>query len=275
MVDLTEYERWLARNKSESTIRGYSNSVGNFLKWLKRMPMDGSAVERYIRHLEDVHNAPRSVARHIYAVRNYYKYMRLEGEFRDIVIPTHRAKEPDFLSKKEVSVLISASGSPRERAMLMLLYDAALRAGELVEIRREDVDFQKRELRVRTEKSRTDMDYDLAPLSKKTLAAVSNYIESSGIGPGYLFPGKNGPITTSSLRDVVGKIGDRAGIRHVYPHALRHSRATHIMQDKGGEALPYISKLLRHSNITTTMIYTHFDTKAIRKNITDAFPDGE
>jgi integrase/recombinase XerC len=126
---------------------------------------------------------------------------------------------------------------------------------------------------IKTEKAADGQDYDAVPVSKATLRKVVEYRQTSNIKNGYLFPGSKGHLTTSMVRILLRQISERAGLRPVHPHMLRHSRSTHIMQARGDAALPSLNRLLRHHNLQTTMIYAHFQAKDIRKGTTEAFPD--
>jgi site-specific recombinase XerD len=250
-------------------------SVSKFLTWLGSEQLTASALDGYIDYLKAQKSMPRSVSHHIYAIRSFYKYHKLEGEFRDVVVPRIGAKRPDFLTRVEVDKLVAACETPRETAIVMLLYDTAVRVGELVTIKCADINYRALELMIKTEKAADGQDYDAVPVSKATLHKVVEYRQTSNINNGYLFPGSKGHLTTHMVRYILHQISERAGMRPIHPHSLRHSRATHIMQERGDAALPSLNRLLRHHNLATTMIYTHFQAKDIRKGTTDAFPEKE
>ena len=272
-AELNEYARWLSRNKSPVTVSGYLHSVGHYLDWLGGQPMTAKSLDKYIDFLDTDGIAPRSVARHTYAIRSYFKFLGREGELRDVIVPRFRMREPEFLTRKELDRLLEACVQPRDRAIVMLLYDAALRAGELVNIKKEDVDFGRLELKVMTEKARDGLDYDTVPICKETARALKEHIKTSTSKNPWMFEGWNGPITTSALRERLKRLSEHAGIKHVHPHMLRHSRATHIIQELGSDALLDVKKLLRHTNLQTTTIYTHLTSTDLKKSLPPAFPE--
>jgi site-specific recombinase XerD len=161
---------------------------------------------------------------------------------------------PSVLGRTDTRRVIEALDNLKHRALLMLMYSAGLRVSEVVRIRIEDLDAERKLIRVRGGKGRKDR-YTL--LSDRALHAVRTYILDYGPTT-WLFPGErpNRPIACRTAQKVVESARKRAGIKtHASAHTLRHSFATHLLES--GTDVRYIQELLGHSSPKTTQIYTH------------------
>lgn len=168
--------------------------------------------------------------------------------------PKRQRSLPTVLSVAEVGRVFAAIHNPRHRLMAFLLYSTGVRVGELVRLRMADLDADRRLVRVRRGKGGKDR-YTL--YSETAAAAVARYV-SWARPTDYLFPGARSgrPITTRTVQKMIASAARRAGIRkRVTPHALRHSFATHLLEQ--GVDLRYIQELLGHASAATTQIYTH------------------
>jgi site-specific recombinase XerD len=158
------------------------------------------------------------------------------------------------LGRNDARRILGALENPKHRALLMLMYSAGLRVGEVVRIRIEDLDAERKLIRVRGGKGRKDR-YTL--LSDRALDAVREYIAEYGPTT-WLFPGErpSRPIASRTAQKIVENARERAGIKiHTSAHTLRHSFATHLLE--AGTDLRYIQELLGHASPKTTQIYTH------------------
>ena len=161
---------------------------------------------------------------------------------------------PTVLSRDEVRRLIRAARNPKNRAMLLLLYAAGLRVGEAVRLRIADIDSDRMIIHVRSAKGRKDRVVMLAEVALEALRSYWRYHRPEK----WLFPGERWDrhLNTRSVQRMVSDTARRAGIRkRVTPHTLRHSFATHLLEN--GTDLRYIQRLLGHKKSTTTEIYTH------------------
>lgn len=164
---------------------------------------------------------------------------------------------PSVLSKEEVIDLLRATHNLKHRTILALLYSCGLRISEVLRLRLADIDLDRRQLVIYQAKGRKDR---YVVLAESTIPLLLNYV-SSYKPKGYLFQGsKGGVYSTTSIRAFLKRSCKRAGIRkRVTPHTLRHSYATHLVED--GVNLRLIQELLGHSKPETTMIYTHVAKK--------------
>ncbi len=176
--------------------------------------------------------------------------------------PRRERRPPTVLSQAEVRPLIRAPRNLKHRALLMLVYSSGLRVSEVVRLRVEDVDVERRLLHVRQAKGRKDRITLLSPAALKVLRAYASLERPRE----WLFPGgRSGRhLTTRSVQKIVEKARRSAGIsRRFSTHALRHSFATHLLE--AGTDLRYIQALLGHSSSRTTEIYTHVTRPALSR----------
>jgi integrase/recombinase XerD len=168
---------------------------------------------------------------------------------------------------EEVERLIQSASSSLHRVWLLILYATGLRREELVRLKVSDIDSGRMLIHVRQGKGRKDRDVMLSP---RLLQELRDYWRSAKPKPTtYLFPGKgshpNGdlPITSKSVWDAVQQAATRAGLdKHVHPHTLRHSFATHLLES--GADLRTIQLLLGHADLKTTSRYLHMSERHLK-----------
>ncbi|GHC65344.1 tyrosine recombinase XerC [Roseibacillus persicicus] len=186
-----------------------------------------------------------------------------------LLAPKEPAKLPETLSAHHLSGLLSSidpakSLGKRDLAMLELFYSSGLRLSELCNARLEHLDEDDAILRVTGKGNKTR----LVPVGDRALQAISRYLTSerpalvkSGKASSHIFLSvRGGALSPDRVRQIVKKRAQQAGLPHnIYPHLLRHSFATHLLE--GGADLRVIQELLGHADISTTQIYTHLDQK--------------
>jgi integrase/recombinase XerD len=230
----------------------------------------------YIYHLKDLGLAPASIRRNISAVRTYFRFLLSEGHVvRD---PSERLESPrrwrtlpEVLSVDEVDRLLAAPtlDDPlvfRDRALLELGYGSGLRVSEWIEMSVRDVLFDEGLVRVCGKGSKER----LVPMGRRAVGAVAVYLRElrprleRGQGQGKLLLNARGqPLTRMGAWKILRKYVDRAGLtKHVSPHTLRHSFATHLLE--GGADLRAVQEMLGHADISTTQLYTHIDREYLR-----------
>jgi len=179
---------------------------------------------------------------------------------------------PDTLNEPEMKQLLeSVSGNSsldiRDRAILELLYASGLRVGELTTVRIESLSLEEGWVRVTGKGNKTR----LVPVGGAALTALAHYLASSRptlVGAktqSWIFLNRNGgKLTTARIWQIVKERAALAGLNaeKIYPHLLRHSFATHLLQ--GGADLRVIQEMLGHADIATTQIYTHVDQKRLK-----------
>ena len=255
-VSLTRYQRDLeARGLRPNTVRTYVRTVAEFLQALGGPPSRAREkdVRNYVVALQQ-QRASSSVNVAIAAIACFY----VETLRRPAVVARLRRVRvthplPTLLSGSEVMKLLEATRSAKYRAIFSLLYGAGLRLDEALHLRIEDIDSRRMVLRIPHTKSQPRE----VPMSERVLKALRAYWrEERPQGP-LLFPGRGTgrPLTQNAVKLALNAIEKQAGLdKHVNPHCLRHSYATHLL-DTGAD-LRTVQMLLGHSSLSSTAHYT-------------------
>lgn len=231
-------------------------------------------VHRYLTELATSRSLSRSYHNQVVSALRFL-FETVLGEPRIAVRiprPRKRQKLPQVLSREEVARILGKPRNLKHRAVLVLLYSAGLRVGEVVRLRPEDVDEDRGVLRVREGKGGKDR---TTLLADRAVEALRVYRRAYGDGR-WLFPGSRPDrhLGTRSVQRIVARAARAAGIRkRVTPHTLRHSFATHLLE--AGTNLRLIQELLGHRSARTTQIYTHVSRtqlQAVRSPV-DTLPE--
>jgi integrase/recombinase XerD len=254
-------EDMVLRNLAPRTILTYVERVASFARHFGTSPehLGPDHIRAYLLHLvRERHvswayfNQTRCALRFLYRVT-------LGRDWVDdrIVCPKVPRKLPVVLSLDEVAQFFAAIDNLKHRAILMTAYAAGLRLSEVVALRVADIDSRRMVLRVRQGKGRKDRDVMLSP---RLLAVLRRYWQA--VRPrDYLFPGsrRDRPISPRAVQKICQAALLVSGLKkRVSLHALRHSFATHLLED--GTDLRTIQVLLGHSHLSTTARYTHVST---------------
>ena len=272
----------LEQGASPRTHEAYGRDLARFATYAitrgAAAPTDVTArmLREYMYHLKDLGLAPASIRRNVSAVRTYFKFLLGEGHVaRD---PSERLESPrrwrtlpEVLSVAEIDRLLASPtlDDPlvfRDRALLELAYGAGLRVSEWISVGVRDVMFDEGLVRVFGKGSKER----LVPIGRRAIGALASYVRElrprleQGEGRGVLFLNARGqPLTRMGAWKILQKYVTRAGIeKHVSPHTLRHSFATHLLE--GGADLRAVQEMLGHADISTTQIYTHVDREYLR-----------
>lgn len=257
-------EMMQARNYSERTLVTYKKMIERLINdphWVDRDmgEVTVSDINQYHEEWSSRGASAASIHQSVNALRLYFTHLgRGKLLLSDISRPKKEKVLPKVLSKEEVKALLKASEvNEKHYLILMLLYGGGLRVGELIQLRKEDLELDRKLLRIRQGKGKKDR-YTLLPL--QVLDRLSRYLSVSGSGE-YVFGGQfGGRYSSSSIQQFTRKYGREAGIKkRIHPHMLRHSFATHLLE--GGTDLRYIQQLLGHNSSKTTEIYTHVSSK--------------
>ncbi|HMQ75718.1 MAG TPA: tyrosine-type recombinase/integrase [Flavobacteriales bacterium] len=220
-------------------------------------------IEAFQHHLASVRKVSNSTLNQAVNAIRYY-YMNVLGDERRVSFierPRSERKLPSVLSEEEVTAILGSVANLKHQCILMLIYSAGLRLGELIHLHRTDIIPERKQVVIRGGKGRKDR---ITILSPKVLAKLDAYIEEYRPKE-YLFEGQNGgPYSDTSVQAIFKQAKAKAGITApATVHTLRHSFATHLLEK--GTDLRYIQTLLGHSSSKTTEIYTHVSTKALGK----------
>ncbi|MCU0320441.1 MAG: tyrosine-type recombinase/integrase [Flavobacteriales bacterium] len=250
---------------SPNTIDTYLNATKQFfLRFAAKHPTDirTEDIETYQHELARAGKSNSYLNQVVNAVRYYYKDV-LGDAYRVQFIerPRKEKKLPSVLSEQEVASLLKSPTNLKHRCMLMLIYSAGLRMGELLRLDVADIDRDRRQVLIRGGKGKKDR---VSLLSTKLLHMLDAYL-SEYRPKQHLFEGQTGGrYSEASVQAVFHAAKEKAGIaKPATVHTLRHSFATHLLEK--GTDLRYIQTLLGHSSSKTTEIYTHVSTKALGK----------
>ena len=250
------------------TLKGYREALGAFAGAVDRPPAEISAADlrAYIAGLSARGLKEGTVRTYGNVLRSFFSWLELEEEIPRSPMRRIRARRLDRtasrqpLSAQELERLRDGCRDARERALVEFLVSSGCRLGELVAIRRDQIDWQRRSVQVlgKGGKSRTVF------FSVRAAMDLEAYLAGR---PGEaLFTAArapHGPMTASGVQKILGRVGQRAGLRRsVHPHVLRHTFATNAL--RGGMDLAVIQQLLGHSDPKTTMIYAHLQPEAVR-----------
>ncbi|MBK6370617.1 MAG: tyrosine-type recombinase/integrase [Flavobacteriales bacterium] len=220
-------------------------------------------IEAYQHHLASTRKVSNSYLNQVVnAVRYYYKDVLGEPQrVKFIERPRGERKLPKVLSEEKVAAILKAVDNTKHKCILMLIYSAGLRLGELLALERTDIIPERKQVLIRGGKGGKDR---ITLLSEKMLALLTVYLDRYRPRT-YLFESPEGGMySATSVQMVFKRAKKKAGVTApATVHTLRHSFATHLLEN--GTDLRYIQTLLGHASSKTTEIYTHVSTKAIGK----------
>ena len=199
----------------------------------------------------------------VHAAMNYFfkHYMKMHI-LADIKVPKKAKALPKILSKKEIKELFHATHFGRNRLMLQFMYGSGSRVSEVVKLKVEDMNFKERTAMIRGGKGNKDR---LIILSKTWIKELRKYLKKKKFNSDFVFSKKNGKnLSTDTVQRIVREAAKKAGInKHITPHCLRHSYATHLLE--AGTNIRYIQSLLGHASLNTTQIYTNVASDQLKK----------
>jgi site-specific recombinase XerD len=259
------------RQLNPKTQSAYLRSVSNFARYLGRSPATATIedLRNYQLHLVDSGTSPISLNAAITGLKFFFDVtldrLELMAKMRPVRVPQ---KLPTVLSRDEVRRLIAAASNLKHQTALSLAYGTGLRASEVVALRVGDIDSQRMILRVEQGKGRKDRYAMLSPVLLERLRAWWRVARAQGkmLDGGWLFPGMNPvePLTTRQLNRVVHAAAAAANIdKRVAMHTLRHSFATHLLEQKVD--IRVIQVLLGHKKLDTTALYTQVATDLLHE----------
>ncbi|WP_134902207.1 tyrosine-type recombinase/integrase [Paenibacillus polymyxa] len=252
----------VARGYSSKTIKAYISQTERFFAGLQgtEASINDAVVQKYALVLLEKGLSHAYVNQAISALKFYFRHVLKQPKSSAYVRPKKESKLPDVLSLNEVMRLLKVVKNLKHKASLYLTYTSGLRVSEVVRLRLEDCDRERKVLKVRQGKGRKDRQ---TLLSEAAFAVVEQYIGVEQPAD-WLFPGQREGrhLTERSAQKVFEKALAEAGIRkQVSIHSLRHSFATHLLEN--GIDLRYIQELLGHQSVRTTERYTHVSRRDI------------
>lgn len=282
---LDEYKQYMIVEKgySHHTINNYYRDILHFLEYVFQQhrinQIEDITKDHVYQYIKNLHSklSISSLNRHMAALRQFYVFMIKEGIVKDNIMSSFElSKKPQYLPEvltiEEVkqllnSIIVEDPVSSRNRCMVEVLYSSGLRVSEMCLLTLHDINIQKGFVKCLGKGNKER----IVPMNKKCCQLLKEYIEIyrsqlSEKTSQYLFIDKNGrPIQRTDFNYILKKIVQKSGIKkHISPHTLRHTFATHLLENDAD--LRSIQEMLGHSDISTTTIYTHVShNKAIEE----------
>jgi site-specific recombinase XerD len=233
--------------------------ISLFEKFINQYPgndiveLSEQEIRTYLQLLIQQNKSNSYINQTINSIKFYYEVvMGMPNRFYSIERPRKQYKLPQVLSKEEILAVISNTNNIKHRCIVGLLYSAGLRRSELLDLKIEDIDSKRMLIHIKNAKNNKDRYSLLSETILKELRVYYNDWKPKK----YLFEGLNGnKYSASSVKEIVVRAAEKSKInKRVTPHMLRHSFATHLLEN--GTDLRYIQTLLGHSSSKTTEIYT-------------------
>jgi integrase/recombinase XerD len=278
---IREYLSFLQVEKglSKNSVEGYRRDLGRLralaaAEGLEPQALGKPELTQFVMGMSREGLAPRSVSRALSAVRGFYRFLQLDGHVKadptaDICAPQGGQKLPRFLTQEEVERLLAAfdTATPegvRDRALVEVLYATGLRVSELVGLTTSSVDLDRAVLFCTGKGSKQRR----VPVGRSAVEWVQRYQSArrvllAGRESPRLFVGYLGrPLIRQTVWAILKRAAEKASIRGVTPHVLRHTFATHLLEH--GADTRSVQAMLGHSDLATTQIYTHVTSERIR-----------
>jgi integrase/recombinase XerD len=259
-------EKLEQKRYSVNTIKIYLSYFKDFLIHFKDRELAGIDIEEINTYILELIRkkeiSPSQQNQRINAIKFYYeKVLGFEKQYYKIERPRKSRVLPNVISGPELILILNATENLKHKAILGTIYSAGLRRSELINLRKQDVFFDKMILFIKAGKNKKDR---TTILSEMAAIVLQRYLEK--YKPNYwMFEGSNrNQYSATSIGNILKRSAKKAGInRTVTPHMLRHSFATHLLEQ--GVDIRYIQTLLGHESSKTTEIYTHVSKESLAK----------
>ncbi len=289
------------RNYTDATVKSYQYDLEKFFNFIFNEgvlmdEVDVIVIRNFLTEELNSGVSKRSCKRRLSTLNHFYDYLYKQKEVKDnpfllITYPKTDKKYPKALYRDQVQEILDNNAKRtddlmlRDQAILCVLYYCGIRASELVNLRLQDVSFRTRTIRVfgKGQKER------IVPFTEECKVALQEYIdkcrpmllETKHTQTSLLFLSnhefdpnnteKEPKLTTRGLEYILDQIEEKTGtFVGLHPHILRHSFATHLLEN--GADLRVIQELLGHTSINATQVYTHITTEAMKQEYIDSFP---
>ncbi len=276
----------LNENKSAKTVKGYSNDLKTYFKYLEELnihnikDISNEHIIEYIVSLRNNYKAT-SIRRVSSAIRSFHRFCHLKYDYMDVSshidLPRKNKSLPLYCTEEEVDLILSYFSNKDEdclyHAIFELIYGCGLRISECLSLTTSTINLEESFVRILGKGNKER----IVPIPSKSLAVIKKYIlevrKNFNIkNNNVIFLNKKGnPMRCESVESMLRYVCKEVGIKkRITPHKLRHSFATHLLDN--GTDLRVIQELLGHSNINTTEIYTHVQTKRLKEGYINAHP---
>lgn len=272
----------LGRNASPHTLKAYAGDLEEFKAFAGTAfpaAVNHRLLRSFLASLHEREAARMTMARKLASLRAFYRYWRRQGEIAvnpvlGVSTPKGERRLPRLLDAQAVLALLAAprNDTPlglRDRAVLEMFYSTGMRLSELTGLKPADIDFRSALVRVLGKRRKER----ILPVGEPALAALRAYFAVCPCAPGRAVfrNARGGPLTPRSVERLVDQYIRQVGARRgLSPHSLRHSFATHLLDN--GADLRSVQELLGHANLKTTQIYTHVTSERLKAEYRKAHP---
>lgn len=275
------------KNYSDLTIIDYDEDLKEFLETVNKdvVLVEKSDIKKYLNKLFERDNKSSTISRKISSLKSFYKYLNLKGimnynPMSNIKYPKKEKLLPKFIQYNELEELLKVSKDgqfgDRNNLIIELLYDTGVRVSELVNIKLSDIDFDNKKIRIMGKGS-----YErFAFFGENGYIALKKYINGLRIQlldnkqSDYLILNKNGvKITPRGVAKIIDSLIENTSIKlKISPHTLRHTFATHLLDN--GCDIRSVQEMLGHKNINSTQVYTHVTSERLKEVYFRSHPRG-
>ena len=272
---IEQFKQWMQiKRYSSNSIQTYTDALNTFFSFHQGKSIsdinNADIIEFNDKHIIIKKLSSSYQNQFVSALKLFYRKIENINIDTDLIPRPRRGRRlPNVLSKEEVKMILEAPKNLKHKAMLSLIYSSGLRCGELLKLKKEHVDYNRKLINIKDAKGMRDR---ITPLSRRIAELLDQYLKA--FKPvDYLFEGQKAGMSYDerSLQLVLKQAIARAGIKKpVTLHWLRHSFATHLLES--GTDTRYIQEILGHKSSRTTEIYTHVSKKSIQ-NITSPFDE--
>ena len=276
VVDFLKYLE-IELNFSDNTIISYRQDLADFFCFLEKnninyISVDKDDVRNYLKYLDEKKLKNSTIARRISAIRSLYNYLLSNGKianniFNNIRNPKLEKKLPNYLSYEELAQIfdnidLSTDIGIRNRLLIEMFYATGCRVSELINIKMTDINMVNRTIRIMGKGRKMRIVY----YGEYAMDYLNKYLNTGfNTGSKYLFLNdKKEKFTVQEVEQVVHKLIEHLAIKtHVTPHTLRHTFATHLLNN--GADIKSVQELLGHASLNTTGIYTHVSNERLKE----------
>lgn len=261
-------------NYSELTIKSYQLDLTDFFGYIESkkinyLTITNYDVRGYLKYLDSCNLKNSTISRRISTLRTFYNYLVDENivennVFHNVKNPKLEKKLPNYLNYNEMeelleSIDISTTEGLEKRLLIEMFYSTGCRVSEMINVKISDIDFTNKTIRIMGKGSKERIVYFGDYASKY----LDNYLSKVKCNK-YLFTNKKGEkLTVNEVEQIVKDIMKHISIKtHVTPHTLRHTFATHLLNN--GADIKTVQELLGHANLSTTGIYTHVSSDRLK-----------
>ena len=289
--NLKEFKEYLEYEKKYplNTVNSYISDINFFLNYLSSInkninQVNKEVIRSYLKVLSDLKYKSSTIARNLSSLRCYFDYLLVNNYVKNNVFklisnPKKEKKLPNFLTYQEFEDMIDSIDSnniyaKRNKLILELLLASGVRVSELVNIKLKDIDINNKTIKVMGKGSKERIVY----FNLHTKESLINYLENDRLkllkckkSDYLLINNKSTKLTREGVFEIINNIAKKANIKHhLSPHVLRHTFATFLLNE--GADIRSVQTLLGHKSLSTTQIYTHITSDALKFEYLKRFP---